>query len=633
MNLAAPAALALCVAALPVIALYILKMRRPPRVVSSTFLWEQALADTQANAPWQRLKPHLLLLLQLLALAALVLALARPFTLQAAAAPGDVVVALDGGSLMTATDVVPSRFSAAKARIGSLIDSLTPGARMSIVLVGVVPHVLIAQTTDHDALHRALDEATPSADSPAFAPALTVAKALAHGGAQSTLFVYRAAGEAAPPLSHSGVDATHVTTIGGALRDLAVAAFAVSRADDGSETALARVVNVGTSPVRADARLDVATGDPGRLVWRNGVSLDPISLTRGASITLTRTRLPAATVAVRIHLVNATGGSPDDLTLDDTAWAVAPVVHARRVVLVTPGNSFLALALAAIPGVQVNQQTPQTYQAASARCAAAVVFDSYLPATLPSSTVGVLAIAPPVGPHPALGVTVAPTEPATGLTSVGDPDHLLQNAGVESVAVDKASGVSVPFWANDVVDAATPLTGTGVSTSRTVMIDGVDGVRHEVVLGLSLFDGDWVLKPGFPLLMRNVLDYLAPTAATAYQPGERVALAPPPCTTSVEIDAPDGRRSLVAPADPFVAAMPGLYLVRSRAPGSVSSATLFAVNPTPASIFSPSPAPGNGAASTTAGQAPAQRPLDLSPFVAALAVLILSAEWWVSTRR
>ena len=69
MNLLAPAALGLAAVAAPIVAMYILKMRRPARVVSSTFLWEQALRDVQANAPWQRLRPNLLLLLQLLIVA------------------------------------------------------------------------------------------------------------------------------------------------------------------------------------------------------------------------------------------------------------------------------------------------------------------------------------------------------------------------------------------------------------------------------------------------------------------------------------------------------------------------------------------------------------------------------------
>ena len=79
MGFLTPAALALA-ALLPVIvAMYLLRLRRTERVVSSTYLWQRLVRDVEANAPWQRLRRNLLLILQLAFLAALILALARPF--------------------------------------------------------------------------------------------------------------------------------------------------------------------------------------------------------------------------------------------------------------------------------------------------------------------------------------------------------------------------------------------------------------------------------------------------------------------------------------------------------------------------------------------------------------------------
>ena len=49
-----------------VIAMYLLKLRRDEAVVPSTLLWSRLAADVEANAPWQRLRRSLLLLLQLL---------------------------------------------------------------------------------------------------------------------------------------------------------------------------------------------------------------------------------------------------------------------------------------------------------------------------------------------------------------------------------------------------------------------------------------------------------------------------------------------------------------------------------------------------------------------------------------
>jgi len=58
-----------------VIAMYLLKLRRDEAVVPSTLLWTRLVADVEANAPWQRLRRSLLLLLQLLLVIALAFAL------------------------------------------------------------------------------------------------------------------------------------------------------------------------------------------------------------------------------------------------------------------------------------------------------------------------------------------------------------------------------------------------------------------------------------------------------------------------------------------------------------------------------------------------------------------------------
>ena len=77
-NFLAPAWGWMGLLALPLIALYLLRQKRPDMPVSSTLLWSKALADMRASTPFQKLRRNLLLLLQLLILAALVIALMRP---------------------------------------------------------------------------------------------------------------------------------------------------------------------------------------------------------------------------------------------------------------------------------------------------------------------------------------------------------------------------------------------------------------------------------------------------------------------------------------------------------------------------------------------------------------------------
>ncbi len=55
--------------------LYFLKLKRRENVVPSTLLWKRAVQDLQVNAPFQRLRRNILLLLQMLMLLGMLIAL------------------------------------------------------------------------------------------------------------------------------------------------------------------------------------------------------------------------------------------------------------------------------------------------------------------------------------------------------------------------------------------------------------------------------------------------------------------------------------------------------------------------------------------------------------------------------
>src|SRR4051794_36517064 len=175
MGTLAPLGLGLLALAVPIVALYMLRMRRREREVSSTLLWEQAIRDVRANAPWQRLRPNLLLLLQLLALAALVVALARPFWLGATPLGTNLVVIVDVSGSMGATDVEPSRLERAKGEIRKLIDSLPANGQMTIIAAGSGAEVLQPATENHAALRVAVDDLRGKAGMTDFTEALALA--------------------------------------------------------------------------------------------------------------------------------------------------------------------------------------------------------------------------------------------------------------------------------------------------------------------------------------------------------------------------------------------------------------------------------------------------------------------------
>src|ERR671925_32069 len=150
MSFLTPLALATFALALPLVLLYFLKVRRREQTVPSLLLWEPALRDREASAFFQRLQRDPLLILQILALLALTLALARPIVTVMGEGARKVVVVLDESASMKARDVSPSRFDVARGQAAQLVRRLGEAAEVMVVEAGVQPTVTAPLSRDHD---------------------------------------------------------------------------------------------------------------------------------------------------------------------------------------------------------------------------------------------------------------------------------------------------------------------------------------------------------------------------------------------------------------------------------------------------------------------------------------------------
>ena len=128
------------------LALYFLKLRRRSLPVPTTLLWKRSVEDMRANTPFQRLRPSLLLVLQLLLLAFVAFALMQPRMDLGAAGGGRTVILIDRSGSMNATDLDAKRTrleiakEQARERVAKLFDvglfAPAPGEVMVVAFAG-----------------------------------------------------------------------------------------------------------------------------------------------------------------------------------------------------------------------------------------------------------------------------------------------------------------------------------------------------------------------------------------------------------------------------------------------------------------------------------------------------------------
>jgi hypothetical protein len=184
------AGIAAAIAIPSLLILYFLKLKRRDVEVSTTLLWKKAIEDLQANAPFQRLRKNLLLLLQLLALAAALFALAQPEMKSDAAPGGRHVILIDRSASMQATDGDPdkpgtrSRLAQAKKKAIELVESLREpglmggeGDQAMVIAFDVAADIRQNFTTSKAALTSAIESIEAVDSSTSIREAIKLAKA------------------------------------------------------------------------------------------------------------------------------------------------------------------------------------------------------------------------------------------------------------------------------------------------------------------------------------------------------------------------------------------------------------------------------------------------------------------------
>ena len=571
-----------------VVAMYLLKLRRDETVVPSTLLWTRLVADVEANAPWQRLRRSLLLLLQLLLVVILALLAARPFLEHPAGLAQDVVLVIDTSASMAATDVLPNRLEAAKSAALAALRDLPTGGKVSVIAADRSARIVVNETTDLGRVRQALDGIETTSAHGDLGDALELAGKLAARSGDAQVLV-ATDGALATPVTTTVPAKITVLPVGRERKNQAIVAMAVRTAP----SAVTRSVFVSV------ANLDLERAGRRLEVWGDGALIEVRDLLLDAQarsdVVIDDVPRDVGTLEVRLAGPDPTvAGAPDQLAVDDHAWAIVPPDRTRLILVVGPGDPYLETALSYLPNVELFGVTAAEYGPASERTDGRpwdlVIFEGALPETLPRAPI--LAIAP--GATSALGeVTGALTNPGIGSL---DPDEpILRYVDLSTTHIASASRFVLPDWARTVIPGpqGAPLLYAGSRAGLPTAVMAFEPRRSDLPLQVA-----------FPILLANLTGELlggsaAPTEAV--QPGTPVSLSIPDGATGLAVTKPDGSVVELAPGAAQSAGVtfsgtdqPGVYVVTPHlGPAASAGASESASTPTarPTSTTSGSAAP------------------------------------------
>lgn len=616
-----PLALAGALLAIPIILLYMLRLRRREVIVSSTFLWQQVLQDSEANTPWQRLRRNILLLLQLIILALMVFALARPFMIVPAVSAGQIELLVDASASMNATDLPGggSRFEEAKRQALSIVDTLGAGDTVTVIRVADVPAVAVPATDDAAALRAGINALQPGLAEADWVAALTLAAADAAGAQQASIVIIGDGGlgdaEGLPGIPGE----IRYVPVGVADSNLAISALAARALPGQPPQLFAQITNYGSqdADVIFDLRVDGALFTARRY-----------TVPAGQSLPLVSESLPDGFGVLQAGLTRPTGSRvPDYLAADDTAWAVAAEGGARRVLLMTAGNLFLEQALRSLPGIQafrgdVNRPLPaEPYDL--------YIFDGWLPpGSLPD---GDLLFVNPPG-NTAL-FTVGAESSATANPMVRRDDPRMAFVDFDDVNVLKFKRITGADWAETLVAVE----------GGPLLLAGETGGRQAAILTFDLRESDLPLQITWPVLMANLLEWFTPQAVVSAPDGllvgQTMAIRPAAGAAQVRLTLPDGStRALPVDRETLAFAetgTPGIYRVEVLGENGLMQSARVAVN-----LFAPGEsaiAPRSSLSLSGATITPSARDeigqREFWPLAALAALLVLLVEWYVYHRR
>lgn len=498
MRFAVPLGLLGLISVAILILIYIFKPKYQDKKVSSTYVWKLSLKYAKRKVPLSWVQSSVLFIIQLLILVLLAFAMARP-QIVLADKTGEKIAVLDASASMTATVDGKSRFDRAKSQISDMIDDTTGSHKISIVLAGEQPRVLVRRSDSATFAKQKLFESSCSMTEPDVDGAMDLCEDILAENPTADIYFFT---------DHDYADSgkVHVVNVSRSEWNAAVLDFTAKR-EKGMFVFTAEVASYGRA-----AEIPV------------GLTVDGV------------VRLPKLAQAERDGVVNVVWDSldissygsaeihlnvSDSTSFDNDFYIFSPDAEPFNVQLVSDNAGFLFGALSATEKCHIVVPSDTVPEKTSG-------FDLYIydgtePDVMPTD--GTVWFINPTSDIPA----------STGITVNGtrtDPNDYVLSAGT-AASTDDAKKILGSIKPGNITvrtyDRITRRTGyetiLQVNGEPALLIKDDNGAKT-VVLAFDIHLSNLPVLPEFPLLLHNLCNYSMSRTVeqTQYEVGDDVVL-------------------------------------------------------------------------------------------------------------
>ncbi len=585
-----------------IIFFYLLKLRRKRRMVSSVLLWHRALEELEANAPFRKLRRSLLLLLQLLALAAIVFALARPLITTRALATGSTVIVIDSTASMSARDEGGrTRLERAKELAREMIEGLSDDDRAAVIESSSRVTVRSPLTTDSAALRSAINDIIETDAAGNLTDALQLAEQIAKTERDAAIVIISDGGSPAAqsPSQQKSAVATRFVRVGKRSENIGIVAMNSRITQSARRELFASIANFSDrdQSVGVELRIDDKL-----------IDARTVSVGKNDRAVLIFDALPPQGGLAELRLA-----ADDDLASDNIAYTYLPDARRLKVGLAS-ANPFLIRALAVNTEIDA-RRIDSNSDLNDLDC---FVSEGPIRQDAIDSDKPLLAI----NPQDTSLWQIASTREQPEITSFDRSHPVNAYLSYADLHIESISVRTTEPWLR-------PIAASG---NDALLSAGEDAGRRVVMIAIDPTKSDLPLKVEFPILIANAISWLAGREHSAddraIRAGQSVTLL---ASAPAVITTPDGdtreapsRDGATVFADTLRA---GLYQVKDSPAFAVSLLAESESDTAPRDAIRTRAGEVSGVAETFHSEREVWR------WVALLALAVLAFEWWVYHRR